>query len=58
MDDREITKKQFSDINRISILRSATSAGANYRAPCRTRTKVEFIFKIKIVEEESDESLY
>lgn len=40
------------------LIRSATSIGANYRSACRSRSKVEFISKIKIVEEESDESLY
>ncbi len=40
------------------LLRSATSVGANYRAACRSRSKKEFISRIKIVEEEADESLY
>ena len=40
------------------IVRSATSVGANYRAACRARSKPEFIAKMGIVEEESDESHY
>lgn len=40
------------------LIRSATSVGANYRAACRSRSKQEFISKIKIVEEEADESMY
>jgi len=40
------------------LLRSSTSVEANYRAACRSRTKAEFISKIRIVEEEADESLY
>ncbi len=40
------------------LLRSATSVGANYRAACRSRSKTEFISKIRIVEEEADESVY
>lgn len=40
------------------LLRSATSVGANYRSACRSRSKVEFISKIRIVEEEADESMY
>lgn len=40
------------------LLRSATSVGANYRSACRSRTKAEFISKIRIVEEEADESVY
>ena len=40
------------------LIRSATSVGANYRAACRARSKADFISKITIVEEESDESQY
>lgn len=40
------------------LVRSATSVGANYRSACRARSKADFISKITIVEEESDESLY
>ena len=38
------------------LARAGTSVGANYRAACRARTKLEFIAKIGIVEEEADES--
>src|ERR1041384_4459022 len=38
------------------LARAGTSVGANYRAACRARSKVEFIAKIGIVEEEADES--
>ena len=40
------------------ILRSATSVGANYRAACRARSTADMIAKLKIVEEEADETLY
>jgi len=40
------------------LLRSATSVGANYRAVCRAKSRADFIAKLGIVEEESDESLY
>lgn len=40
------------------ILRSATSVGANYRAACRAKSRADFIYKLKIVEEEADETLY
>jgi four helix bundle protein len=40
------------------IVRSATSVGANYRASCRARSTNEKIAKLKIVEEEADETLY
>jgi len=38
------------------IARSATSVAANYRAACRARSKIEFIAKLGIVEEEADET--
>jgi four helix bundle protein len=40
------------------IVRSATSVGANYRAVNRARSDKEFISKLNIVLEESDETLY
>lgn len=40
------------------VLRSATSVGANYRAACRARSTADMIAKLKIVEEEADETLY
>jgi len=40
------------------IIRSATSIGANYRAACGARSNAEFIAKLQIAREESDETLY
>ncbi|MEM7539384.1 MAG: four helix bundle protein [Chloroflexota bacterium] len=40
------------------IIRSATSVGANYRAACRAKSTTDFINKLKIVEEEADETFY
>ena len=40
------------------LLRSGTSVGANYRAVCRARSTSDFINKLRIVEEECDESLF
>ena len=40
------------------LLRSCTSVGANYRAACRAKSTADFIYKMVIVEEETDESLY
>ncbi|MCY7360640.1 MAG: four helix bundle protein [Ignavibacteria bacterium] len=54
----KLPKSNISDVIGKQLLRSATSVGANYRAACRARSKQEFISKIKIVEEESDETLY
>jgi four helix bundle protein len=40
------------------LIRSASSVGANYRAACRAKSTANFINKLKIVEEETDESVY
>lgn len=40
------------------LLRSSSSVGANYRAACRAKSQADFINKLKIVEEEMDESMY
>ena len=40
------------------LLRSGTSVGANYRAVCRAKSNADFINKLRIVEEECDESLF
>jgi four helix bundle protein len=40
------------------LLRSGTSVGANYRAACRAKSTADFLNKLKIVEEECDESLF
>jgi len=40
------------------LMRAATSVGANYRAACRGRSQAEFVSKLSIVLEESDECCY
>lgn len=40
------------------LLRSGTSVGANYRAVCRAKSRPDFINKLRVVEEECDESLF
>src|SRR3990167_7058274 len=40
------------------LLDCATSVGANYRSACRGRSRAEFIAKLGVVVEESDEAVY
>ena len=50
-----------STINRSyssQIVRSSASVGANYRAALRAKSTADFINKLKIVEEETDETIY
>ncbi|MGD1044775.1 MAG: four helix bundle protein [Bacteroidota bacterium] len=47
-----------TDVLKKQTIRSATSAGANYRAVCRAKSRAGFISKIKICLEEADETQY
>ena len=40
------------------LIRSSSSIGANYRSACRAKSASDFINKLKIVEEETDETIY
>ncbi len=40
------------------LLRCATSVGANYRAACRAQSHADFVAKLSIAVEETDETLY
>lgn len=55
---RALPKDDVSIILGRQLLRAGTSVGANYRAACRARSTPDFINKLKIVEEECDESMY
>ena len=54
----ELPKKTSSKAIAAQIIRCATSIGANYRAACRAKSDADFINKLKIVEEETDETIY
>ncbi|MEO8713317.1 MAG: four helix bundle protein [Parafilimonas sp.] len=50
-----------NDLNRNygnQLIRCSSSVGANYRAVRRSKSKADFINKLKIVEEELDESIF
>jgi four helix bundle protein len=53
-----LPKSRTSDVIGKQLLRCGTSVGANYRAACRAKSQADFIAKMKIVEEECDESVY
>lgn len=40
------------------LVRCSSSVGANYRAACRAKSTADFINKLKIVEEELDETMF
>jgi four helix bundle protein len=55
---RDLPAKEEARILGRQLLRSGTSVGANYRAACRARSKAEFVAKLGIVLEESDETVF
>jgi four helix bundle protein len=62
LDVIKLTEKlQRDDTSKIlgrQLLRAGTSVGANYRAACRSKSKPDFISKMKTVLEEADESAF
>lgn len=55
---RSLPKTREADVIGKQLLRCVTSVAANYRAACRARSQADFISKVTIVEEESDESAF
>jgi four helix bundle protein len=54
----ELNKTTAQRVVQNQLLRSGTSVGANYRAASRARSDKEFIAKLRIVLEESDECCF
>ncbi len=54
----KLPKSKGSEVITYQIIKASSSVAANYRAVCRAKSKADFINKLKIVEEESDESLF
>jgi four helix bundle protein len=56
-----IQKLPYNTLNKAycnQLVRSSSSPGTNYRAALRGKSTADFINKLKIVEEELDESVY
>ena len=54
----KLPKSKGVEVIIYQLLKASTSVAANYRAACRAKSRADFINKLKIVEEESDESLF
>ena len=54
----ELPKSKANDVISYQIIKYSTSVAANYRAALRGRSSAEFISKLNIVLEESDESQF
>jgi four helix bundle protein len=53
-----LPNNRSADVIGRQLIRSGTSIGANYRAACRGKSTADVIAKLRIVEEEADESAY
>jgi four helix bundle protein len=54
----ELPKTEVARTIGRQLLRSGTLVAANYRAACRARSTADFISKISVVLEETDETLF
>ena len=54
----ELPRTQAADVIGRQLVRSATSVAANYRSACRARSRKDFVAKMGIVEEETDETAF
>jgi four helix bundle protein len=54
----ELPRTHAADVIGRQLIRSVTSVAANYRSACRARSRRDFIAKMGIVEEETDETAF
>ncbi|PCE63942.1 four helix bundle protein [Sediminicola luteus] len=55
---RDVPKSREYDAWARQLIRCSASVGANYRAAQRAKSTADFLNKLKIVEEEADETIY
>jgi four helix bundle protein len=55
---KEFPKEPVYSVVTNQILKSSSSSGANYHAACRGKSTPDFTNKLRIVEEELDETIY
>ena len=54
----DMPKSMVNSVFARQLIRSSSSVGANYRAACSAKSQADFTNKLKIVEEELDETIY
>ena len=54
----DLPRGRSADVIGTQLLRAGTSVAANYRSACRARSRKEFVAKMGVVEEESDEAQF
>jgi four helix bundle protein len=55
---KSIPHTREGDVIAKQLIRCGTAVGANYRAALRAKSKPDFIYKLKVVEEEADETIF
>jgi four helix bundle protein len=55
---RSLPATEEARLIRNQVFRAGAAVGANYRAVCRARSKADFVSKMGLVLEETDEALY
>ncbi|MBA3283457.1 MAG: four helix bundle protein [Nitrosopumilus sp.] len=53
-----LERSKAVDVISYQLLKASSSVGANYRAACRGKSGVDFLNKLKVVDEEANESLF
>lgn len=53
-----LQKNKSVDVISYQIFKSSSSVAANYRAVCRGKSEADFLNKLKVVDEETDETLF
>ena len=53
-----LPRNRIAEVIGRQLLRAGPSVGANYRAACRGQSASDVVAKLRIVEEEADESIY
>ena len=54
----QIEQSKAVDVVSYQLFKSSSSVAANYRAVCRGKSSADFLNKLKVVDEEADESLF
>lgn len=54
----DLEQNKANDIISYQLLKSSSSVAANYRAASRGKSGADFLNKLKVVDEEADESLF
>lgn len=54
----KLERNKAVDVISYQLLKAASSVAANCRAVCRSKSSADFLNKLKVVDEEADESLF